>query len=66
MNEASNTVRLARQAGVPCPTLRPEGGWSFAIWQDGPRWGHIDVTRWRVTEFDAVASCHRQIFPAAA
>ena len=61
-NAAPNARRLARLAGIPCPDFRADGGWTFAVWSHGPRWGHIDVTRNRVTEFDPVNQQHRVIY----
>lgn len=50
-NSHSNAATLARRAGVPCPKLR-SGEFCFAVWVDGPRWGHIDLVAGKVTEFD--------------
>lgn len=65
-NAAPNARRLARLANVPCPPVKEDGGWSFAVWSCGSRWGHIDVTRNRVTEFDQQQRRHRVIFPVLA
>jgi hypothetical protein len=64
-NAVPNTRTLARLAGVPCPQLREEGGFSFSIWEKGNRWGHIDVTRLQVTEFNPVSQRHEVIFPVS-
>jgi hypothetical protein len=64
-NAGCNTRLLARLAGVPCPQMRGESGFSFSIWEKGDRWGHIDVVRHRVTEFDPALARHRVIFPVA-
>jgi hypothetical protein len=61
-NAAPNAARLARLAGVPCPTVARDR-FAFLVWDDGPNWGHIDVTRHRVTRWNPVAQQHDQIFP---
>lgn len=70
-NAEPNARRLARLAGVPCPSLEEKSGWSFFVWADGPyggknepapRWGHIDLIQNRVTEFNPVTCRHEVIF----
>jgi hypothetical protein len=61
-NAASNAARLARLAGVPCPALNQED-FSFAVWADGPDWGHIDVAQNKVTRWNAEVQRHEQIYP---
>lgn len=56
-NAQANAVRLARRAGVPCPVLR-DGDFTFAVWTDGQRWGHIDVTRHCVTVWNPDTGRH--------
>lgn len=59
-NAAPNAVTLARRAGVPCPPLTAEN-FSFVVWDDGTRWGHIDVTRRKVTVWNPTTGQHDRL-----
>ncbi len=62
-NAASNAAYLARLAGVPLPKIS-HNAFSFVIWEDHGRWGHIDLAKMKVTEWNPAASRHETIFQA--